>query len=73
MRFNDGTAYRIGGDLLEFGDLLDRLQGTLRAEEPAALTESPADLRASWELKFSGNKLSSAVSERPVFIRILRN
>ena len=30
----DDIAVEIGGALLEFGEILDRLQGALRAEEP---------------------------------------
>src|SRR5712691_4804731 len=34
LRRDDDIAVEIGGALLEFGEILDRLQGPLRAEQP---------------------------------------
>src|SRR5712692_6753803 len=37
LRGDHNIAVEIGGALLEFGEILDRLQGTLRAEEPLSV------------------------------------
>src|SRR5437016_3599292 len=34
LRGRDDVTVEVGGALLEFGEILDRLQGTLGAEEP---------------------------------------